>query len=364
MSEFNIEVPLAITEDIIDFGDFQCSQDIENSNNNSLLNNVSIDKNIMFDNNSFMDNNFTETFSGSLEDLVNTFDEKITKCFRNYDENVSNLAPVQVRTQEDVINESQMWWTLTGNFGNILPIDWTKTYARKLQLSTLNLNESRNNDHTLRTNINDLFDPTVDEEELAKDLDLHSLILASLQQEPIFTAEQVLEEIDEIMMGSVSSTTTSDNSVDKSPTNIENKVKSGIAALLYEEKLKTFSTVQLNELLIELERMIQEFSETLIQELAFRDELDFEKELKNNFISLLLSVQNKRRQHHIDRKRGRGLNEPKYLTTVIPYNTDDRTPDVSTLQILIKILRAVNEDSPTVPTLLTDYILKVLCPTS
>jgi hypothetical protein len=102
MSEFKIEVPLAITED---FGEFQCSQDIENSNTSAIVS--SLDSNHKFDNNSFMDNNFTETFSGSLEDLVNTFDEKITKCFRNYDENVSNLAPVQVRSQEDVINECQ-----------------------------------------------------------------------------------------------------------------------------------------------------------------------------------------------------------------------------------------------------------------
>ena len=190
----------------------------------------------------------------------------------------------------------------------------------------------------MRTNLNELFDPTCDEEELAKDLDLHSLILASLQTEPIFTAEQVLEEIDEIMMnGSSGSTTTSDTTPsDKSPSSGETKSKNGIASLLYEEKLKTFSTVQLNELYIELERMIQQNSEVLINELALRDELEFEKELKNTFISLLLSVQNKRRQHHIDRKRGRGINEPKYLTTVIPYNTGRGTPDVSTLQILIK----------------------------
>ncbi|CAG2122767.1 unnamed protein product, partial [Medioppia subpectinata] len=56
--------------------------------------------------------------------------------------------------------------------------------------------------------------------------------------------------------------------------------------------------------------------------------------------------------------------EPKYLTTVIPYNTGRGPPTVATLQILIKILRAINEDSPTVPTLLTDYILKVICPTT
>jgi hypothetical protein len=144
------------------------------------------------------------------------------------------------------------------------------------------------------------------------------------------------------MNGSVSSSsgasTTSDSiSTDKSPssTGAGDGHKTSIAALLYEEKLKTYSSVQLNELYLELERMIQHNSETLIHELALRDELEFEKELKNTFISLLLSVQNKRRQHHIERKRGRTL-EPKYLTTVIPYNTGRGTPGVPTLQILIK----------------------------
>lgn len=50
---------------------------------------------------------FSETFGGSLEDLVNTFDEKITKCFGNYEENIENLAPVQVRSQEEIMNECQ-----------------------------------------------------------------------------------------------------------------------------------------------------------------------------------------------------------------------------------------------------------------
>lgn len=51
--------------------------------------------------------NFTETINGSLEDLVNTFDDKITKCFGNYEESVEELAPVQVRTQEEIMNECQ-----------------------------------------------------------------------------------------------------------------------------------------------------------------------------------------------------------------------------------------------------------------
>ncbi|GIY30421.1 fasciculation and elongation protein zeta-2 [Caerostris extrusa] len=118
-----------------------------------------------------------------------------------------------------------------------------------------------------------------------------------------------------------------------------------------------------------MENLIQDHSETLINELALRDELDYEKELKNTFISLVLSIQNKRRQHNcIDKKknvRNGSINgtEPKYLSTVIPYDPKQGSPSNPTLQILIKILQAINEDSPTVPTLLTDYILKVFCPT-
>ena len=34
------------------------------------------------------------------------------------------------------MNECQVWWTLTGNFGNIMPIDWTKTYTRHFRIFT------------------------------------------------------------------------------------------------------------------------------------------------------------------------------------------------------------------------------------
>lgn len=112
--------------------------------------------------------------------------------------------------------------------------------------------------------------------------------------------------------------------------------------------------------------MVRDLSEELVTDLGSRDELEFEKELKNNFISLLLSIQSKRRQHSVDsgqtrrRKDGGGY---KYLTTVIPYNPEKGCPPLHTLQVLVKILKSINEDSPAVPALLTDYILKVLCPT-
>lgn len=37
----------------------------------------------------------------------------------------------------------RVWWTITGNFGNILPIDWSKSYARQLQSKVLNLKENQ-----------------------------------------------------------------------------------------------------------------------------------------------------------------------------------------------------------------------------
>ncbi len=68
-------------------------------------------------------------------------------------------------------------------------------------------------------------------------------------------------------------------------------------------ELETWSVGQLNELLSELEWRVQHHSETLIAELALRDELEYEKELKNTFISLLLNVQNKRRQMTANQKK-------------------------------------------------------------
>jgi hypothetical protein len=47
-----------------------------------------------------------------------------------------------VRSNKNVL-ASRMWWTITGNFGNILPIDWSKSYARKLHMPALNLNENK-----------------------------------------------------------------------------------------------------------------------------------------------------------------------------------------------------------------------------
>lgn len=90
----------------------------------------------------------------------------------------------------------RMWWTITGNFGNILPIDWSKSYARQMHMPALQLNQP-----TAHTPDDELNDLSSEDEAVANDLDMHALILGSLHtdDEPIKSAEEVLKEIDDIM---------------------------------------------------------------------------------------------------------------------------------------------------------------------
>lgn len=91
-----------------------------------------------------------------------------------------------------------MWWTLTGNFGNILPIDWSKSYTKQMHVPNLKLGE-RPADTPDDELINSL---SSEDEAVANDLDLHQLILSGLSHNdngPVQTAEEVIKEIDDIM---------------------------------------------------------------------------------------------------------------------------------------------------------------------
>uniref|UniRef100_H3BCZ9 Fasciculation and elongation protein zeta 2 n=1 Tax=Latimeria chalumnae TaxID=7897 RepID=H3BCZ9_LATCH len=246
-----------------------------------------------------------------------------------------------------------------------------------------------------------------DDEELREQLDMHSIIVSCINDEPLFTAEQVIEEIEEMMQESP------DPEDDETPTQSDRlsilsqeiqTLKQSSTNSSYEERVKRLSVAELNELLEEIETAIKDYSEELIQQLALRDELEFEKEVKNSFISVLIEVQNKQKEHRemVKKKKkmkngspqngkqesrhmpgtrfpldvpfpdgdiymynngfrqtfGNSGNEKQYLTTVIPYEKKGGPPSVEDLQILTKILHAMKEDSEKVPSLLTDYILK------
>ena len=56
-------------------------------------------------------------------------------------------------------------------------------------------------------------------------------------------------------------------------------------------ELEKLNIYELNELIEQIELFTTELSDTLVQELALRDELEFEKETRNTFISLIMSIQ-------------------------------------------------------------------------
>ncbi|KAM9456179.1 fasciculation and elongation protein zeta-1 isoform 4-T4 [Clarias gariepinus] len=329
--------------------------------------------------------NFSEMMSfKSMEDLVNEFDEKLNVCFHNYNTKTEGLAPVRDQSHAEEDEE------------RLQDEDWDGP-----------------NSETLNGNLSDDEIHEKEEEEMNEKNENGNC----LSEEPLITADQVIEEIVEMM----------ENSPDPGETEEEEEEESGISSpkanpsLLEEirmlsqatnnnncsyEGLRLMPSSDLQELLGRVEIAVREFSEELVTQLARRDELEFEKEVKNTFITALMEVQNRQKeQRELSKRRRRdkamslhgpgrsektgsmpvkrfsmeGLSnilqtgirqtfgnsgmDRQYLNTVIPYEKKGAAPTVEELQMLTKILFAMKEDSEKVPTLLTDYILKVLCPT-
>ncbi|XP_055983157.1 fasciculation and elongation protein zeta-2 isoform X2 [Sorex fumeus] len=300
-----------------------------------------------------------------------SLEEKLSRCFRPAGPGAETprAAPGPI-TERGLLRGDEIWNALTDNFGNAMPVDWKSSHTRTLHLLTLNLSEKGLGDRLLLE--------AADDEELREQLDMHSIIVSCVNEEPLFTADQVIEEIEEMMQESP------DLEDDEAPAQPDrlSTLSREIQTLQpagdgYEARVRRLPASELTELLEQIENAIKEFSEELVQQLALRDELEFEKEVKNSFISVLIAVQNRQKEHRETAKKKkklknggaqngrheRGHAPGTYLTTVIPYERKNGPPSVEDLQILTKILRAMKEDSEKVPSLLTDYILKVLCPT-
>ncbi|XP_061558913.1 fasciculation and elongation protein zeta-1 isoform X3 [Phycodurus eques] len=355
--------------------------------------------------------NFSEMMSfKSMEDLVNEFDEKLNVCFHNYNTKTEGLAPIRNQSQnqedEEQLQDEDVWDALTDNYR--ASWDGPDSEGFNGNLSDKEIHEK-------------------EEEEMNEKNDNANC----LNEEPLITADQVIEEIAEMM----------ENSPDPGETEEEDEEESSHCSsrthpsLLEEirelsqasnnncsyEGLSLMPSSALAELLHHVEAAIREYSEELVSQLARREELEFEKEVKNTFISALIEVQNRQKELRDSSKRRRrdkalslqggmgvvsvttgttgttghvektgsmpvkrfsmeGLsnilqtgirqtfgstgNEKQYLNTVIPYEKKGSPPSVDDLQMLTKILFAMKEDSEKVPTLLTDYILKVLHPCS
>ncbi|XP_069597650.1 fasciculation and elongation protein zeta-1 isoform X3 [Ranitomeya imitator] len=335
----------------------------------------------------------------SMEDLVNEFDEKLNVCFRNYNAKTENLAPVknhlQIQEEEERLRDEEVWDALTDNY---IPLNGEKWREQSEELLNGNLSDTEFHEK--------------EEEELNEKSENDSGII----EEPLLTADQVIEEIEEMMQNSPDpeeELEEDENDLEEISSRSDTVLLQEMQALSHsfnnnwsaETGLQHMSMEELMQLLERVERAICDYSEELVQHLARRDELEFEKEVKNSFITALLEVQNKQKEHRElvkKRRKEKGLslqsnrserngqmpmkrfsmegisnilqtgirqtfgnsgNEKQYLNTVIPYEKKATPPTVEDLQMLTNILFAMKEDSEKVPMLLTDYILKVLCPT-
>ncbi|XP_063058811.1 fasciculation and elongation protein zeta-1 [Engraulis encrasicolus] len=349
--------------------------------------------------------NFSEMMSfKSMEDLVNEFDEKLNVCFHNYNTKTEGLAPVRNKAHaeedEERLQDEDVWDALSDNYMS--------------SVSSWDPNAEGSNG-----NLSDQEIHEKEEEEMNEKNENANL---QLSDEPLVTADQVIEEIVEMMENSPDPGETEEEEEEEESTASTPKPSTS-PSLLEEiralslannnncsyEGLSLMSKSALEELLCRVEAAIREYSEELVAQLARREELDFEKEVKNSFITALMEVQNRQKETRGDgskqrKRRDKGLSlqsnntqtsptgtmpvkrfsmeglsnilqtgirqtfgnsgtDKQYLNTVIPYEKKASPPSVEDLQMLTKILYAMKEDSEKVPVLLTDYILKVLCPT-
>nr|XP_014202510.3 fasciculation and elongation protein zeta-1 isoform X1 [Pan paniscus]XP_014202511.3 fasciculation and elongation protein zeta-1 isoform X1 [Pan paniscus] len=371
----------------------------------------------------------------SMEDLVNEFDEKLNVCFRNYNAKTENLAPVknqlQIQEEEETLQDEEVWDALTDNYIPSLSEDW-----RDPNIEALNGNCSDTETYSIHREVssNGLMDrinqlpvslePTqgrrpevcLIHEKEEEEFNEKSENDSGINEEPLLTADQVIEEIEEMMQNSPDpeeeDEVLEEEDGGETSSQADSVLLQEMQALTQTfnnnwsyEGLRHMSGSELTELLDQVEGAIRDFSEELVQQLARRDELEFEKEVKNSFITVLIEVQNKQKEQRElmkKRRKEKGLSlqssriekgnqmplkrfsmegisnilqsgirqtfgssgtDKQYLNTVIPYEKKASPPSVEDLQMLTNILFAMKEDNEKVPTLLTDYILKVLCPT-
>ena len=393
------------------FGSFSSSDDLWQKAPSSDGNNVEQFTAKNFDNNEHIESlQFSELVSyESMGDLVHSFDEKLASCFRvantHAKENVFNLPLVSM---ED-FNHDNLWKCLTGNYGLVQPLNWKTSHIRKLHIPALCLpfHGDKENEEAVQTQCKTCSIETDDD--VANNMDYHSMIEYNVytENESRFlndgsssnslaqTADEVIEELEEIMKvaddfnAAIDCEVQEETGIVFNESLISKQLKEDSEKSTYRQsfgsmssieesacalELKSMSLLDLNAENEEMEKQVQFLSTELLDQLNKRDELQYEIEVKHSFISKVLEVQYKQAEMAkagSSSKKFSGLRKSatsdsvsssgKYLTTLIPCNKGD-VLTTNNLQSLIKILDAMKMDSEEVPSLLTAYILQVVCP--
>lgn len=231
--------------------------------------------------------------ASSLEDLVKSFDNTINTCFS--DEELPTSIESIPTIENDLVVTSKLvfffllflnifshlistWSTLIENLRTSLCNDLKlPQISKNCQITMNNVQEKKFDDDDF-ISIDDLNEE--EEEELREQLDMHlvSISKANHHSEEFLTAEQVITDID-FMLDDL--TPDSGYGDDLHLSHINDK----------KFYLKNQSIKSLNFLYEELNESIKNLSGVLVEELAIRDELDYEQEMKNTFISLVLNIE-------------------------------------------------------------------------
>ncbi|KFV84936.1 Fasciculation and elongation protein zeta-1, partial [Struthio camelus australis] len=340
----------------------------------------------------------------SMEDLVQEFDEKLTVCFRNYDAATEALAPVRGRLQaqeeEERLQDEEVWDALTDGFApHGSPRHWLLPDAEAPDGADLQLCGKKEEE-----------EEEDDEEEELTERSEHD---SGINEEPLLTAEQVIEELEELMQSSPDPEADPEAEEEEEEEEAEAELAGdggGTEPILLRE-LRTFSpafnnncsheglgrlsAAELSAAAGRAEAASRALCKIAIAQIKNRNCMgtemgrggktwgqgcgdqdgdgtrtrrhgrgcgDVEGDLwgpgycspqrfSMEGISSIL-------QTGIRHTFGSGTADKQYLNTVIPYEKKGSPPSVEDLQMLTNILFAMKEGNEKVPTLLTDYILK------
>ncbi|KAF5403371.1 hypothetical protein PHET_03025 [Paragonimus heterotremus] len=280
-------------------------------------------------------------------DLVHAFECQLEQCFQSSqdftsgDPNGSVTADLS-RYMEKPSN------LVFGLFESITPFQWHSSNVFRAYIESLSLTDFQESE-----SLN--FDLPEDDD-LTFAFDHHSLITSQLPDsydEPIKTADEVIREIN-LIMGHGEEDEEEDVVFsalgDECFSNYSLPQRTAVVGtdLFSEANLNSLSLSQLNALLEDLEECVREYSAVLVQELAYREELDFEQEQKDVFIARLDEM-----HRRLERRRRRSSMppvSPGHLPMPIPFSPDVLQTEKSPSPVRSKDYRTVhkNEQTPVI----------------
>ncbi|KAM3181645.1 hypothetical protein ACTXT7_013967 [Hymenolepis weldensis] len=184
--------------------------------------------------------------------------------------------------------KAETWQSLTGKHRLCsAPFDFYSSLVFSKLLESLDLPKTNNSSVGITDEEIEVCEL---DEELIHALDHHSLITSQLPDvvdEHLQTADEIIEEIDRIMIGDVPISENEELDLVLCDPQAAAELRAPYAL----KSLAGMTIVELNALVDELDLCIRHYSSCLVRELAIRDELDYEQDVKDLFFTRLHEVQ-------------------------------------------------------------------------